>query len=42
MIDTHSSVDSLRQTLREHPIDLFKGKLDSAFYEKLLRVEKIQ
>ena len=41
IIDTHSSVDRLRQTLRDHLIDLFNGELDSSFYEKRLRVAKI-
>lgn len=41
IIEMHSSVDRLRQTLRTHLIDLFEGKIDSAFYEKRIRVAKI-
>lgn len=41
IINRNSSIDRLRQTLRAHLIDLFKGKLDASFYEKRLRVAKI-
>ena len=41
IIEMHSSVDRLRQTLRTHLIDLFEGKIDSAFYEKRIKVAKI-
>lgn len=41
IIETHSSVEQLRKTLREHLIELFEGVLDREFFEKRIRVAKI-
>nr|WP_102349046.1 globin-coupled sensor protein [Bacillus sp. Marseille-P3661] len=41
IIERHSTVDRLRQTLRNHLIELFDGKLDAAFIEKRNKVAKV-
>ncbi|MBM7647418.1 heme-based aerotactic transducer [Bacillus ectoiniformans] len=41
MVQKHSSVDRLRNTLSDHLIDLFNGRIDQSFVEKRIRVAKI-
>nr|WP_066399254.1 globin-coupled sensor protein [Cytobacillus eiseniae] len=41
IINTYSTIDRLRKTLRSHLIDLFDGKIDTSFYEKRIKVAKI-
>ncbi|RKD25893.1 hypothetical protein BEP19_02905 [Ammoniphilus oxalaticus] len=38
IIDEHSSIDRLRNTLSGHMIEMFSGKIDEAFIQKRLRV----
>lgn len=40
IIESNSTVERLRQTLRTHVIEMFDGKVDQAFLEKRLRVAK--
>ncbi|MCM3737699.1 globin-coupled sensor protein [Bacillus cytotoxicus] len=41
IIQKHSSVDRLRNTLKVHLVELFNGKIDNHFLEKRLRVAKV-
>ncbi|WML38182.1 globin-coupled sensor protein [Neobacillus sp. OS1-2] len=41
IIESHSTVNRLRQTLRVHLIELFEGRLNHEFFEKRIRVAKI-
>ncbi|WP_155592514.1 globin-coupled sensor protein [Lysinibacillus cavernae] len=41
VIQTHSSSERLRQTLRHHIIEMFEGRIDEAFLEKRRRVAKM-
>lgn len=41
MIEKYSSVDRLRKTLSVHLVEFFKGKIDTDFVEKRLRVAQI-
>lgn len=41
MVENHSTIDRLRNTLSVHLIELFNGKIDNDFLEKRLRVAKI-
>lgn len=40
IIETTSSVERLRKTLRAHVIEMFSGQLDNHFFEKRIRVAK--
>ncbi|WP_313150423.1 globin-coupled sensor protein [Lysinibacillus capsici] len=41
VIQSHSSSERLRQTLRHHIIEMFEGRIDEAFLEKRRRVAKM-
>lgn len=40
LINEHSTVDRLRQTLHQHLLELFSGDIDDSFMEKRFRVAK--
>ena len=41
IIQSHSTIDRLRTTLKTHMIELFSGKIDKGFLEVRLRVAKV-
>lgn len=41
IIDQHSSIDRLRDTLRGHMIEMFSGKIDEQYVQKRLRVARV-
>ena len=41
IIREHSTVERLRQTLRNHLIEMFSGRIDQAFIDKIMRIAQI-
>ncbi|GIN06061.1 globin-coupled sensor protein [Shouchella clausii] len=38
LVTTHSSIDALKQTLKQHILEMFEGKVDAAFFAKRKRI----
>ena len=41
IINQHSQVERLRQTLRQHLLEMFSGQIDQAFIDKRKRVAQV-